>query len=132
MSKFALLICVDDPSIDGGGSSYADALAFSRALKRYWSFNDSEIVVLSSRGRGELYATRANVEKQFETARGVEKRAGDPALYRFPDGRIWRFRTVALDDPAQIGDWGQKTVNRIDVTAGSGSKGECSMIFVLK
>ncbi len=73
MSKFALLICVDDPSIDGGGSSYADALAFSRALKRYWSFNDSEIVVLSSRGRGELYATRANVEKQFETARGVEK-----------------------------------------------------------
>ncbi|MBP5622932.1 MAG: hypothetical protein J6X44_13065 [Thermoguttaceae bacterium] len=73
MSKFALLICVDDPSIDGGGSSYADALAFSRALKRFWSFNDSEIVVLSSRGRGELYATRSNVEKQFEAARGVEK-----------------------------------------------------------
>ena len=38
-----------------------------------------------------------------DPARGVEKRAGEPALYRFPDGRIWRFRSVALDDPALEG-----------------------------
>ncbi len=70
MSKFALLIGVDDP-IYGGGSSYADAMAFSRALKKYWGFDDSGIVILSSRGKGELYATRANVERQFEHARAI-------------------------------------------------------------
>ena len=36
---------------------------------------------------------------------------------------------IALDDPAQIDSWGMKTVSRIDVMAGSGSGGECSIIF---
>ena len=51
--------------------------------------------------------------------------------FRLENGSAFVER-VALDDPAQIGDWGQKTVNRIDVTARSGPKGECSVIFILK
>ena len=38
---------------------------------------------------------------------------------------------VPLEDTVQIANWG-KTVNRIDVTAKSGSRGECSIIFTLK
>ncbi len=37
-----------------------------------------------------------------DAARGIGKH-GDPALYRFPDGRVWRFRTVPLEDPALEG-----------------------------
>ncbi|MBR1659168.1 MAG: hypothetical protein IJ705_02465 [Oscillospiraceae bacterium] len=44
---------------------------------------------------GALEASRAG--------RGVEKLSGVPALYRFPDGRIWRFRTVALTDASLPG-----------------------------
>lgn len=72
MSKFALLISADDPFIEGGGSAYPDAMAFSRALKKFWSFDDSEIVVLSSRGRGDRLATRPNVETHFEAVRSLE------------------------------------------------------------
>ena len=38
---------------------------------------------------------------------------------------------VPLEDTVQVVNWG-KTVNRIDVTAESGSRGECSIIFTLK
>ncbi len=34
---------------------------------------------------------------------GVERLSGSPALYRFPDGRVWRFRTVPLTDAAMAG-----------------------------
>ena len=34
-----------------------------------------------------------------EPGRGVEKIEGVPLLYRFPEGHIWRFRTVPLTDP---------------------------------
>lgn len=34
---------------------------------------------------------------------GVERISDNPALYRFPDGRIWRFRTVPLEEPALAG-----------------------------
>ena len=38
-----------------------------------------------------------------EPGGGVEKISGVPALYRFPDGRIWRFQTVPLTDGALPG-----------------------------
>lgn len=34
---------------------------------------------------------------------GVERLEGEPALYRFPDGRVWRFRTMPLTDPLLAG-----------------------------
>lgn len=72
MSKLALLICADNPADPNGTSSEADAAAFGRALRRYWSFDESEIVFLSSnRNKGEI-ATRADVERQFEKALKIE------------------------------------------------------------
>ena len=37
--------------------------------------------------------------------------------------------TSCMSQMKQIGGWGMNTVNRIDVTARSGSGGECSIIF---
>ena len=34
---------------------------------------------------------------------GVEKLSDAPTLCRFPDGRVWRFQTVPLSDPALAG-----------------------------
>lgn len=35
--------------------------------------------------------------------RGVTVMEGDPLLYRFPDDRVWQFRTAGLTDPALSG-----------------------------
>ena len=45
---------------------------------------------------------------------GVERLGGTSALYRFPDGRVWRFQTVPLTDAALTG-YTQTTAQ--DVTA---------------
>lgn len=34
---------------------------------------------------------------------GVERLSGEPALYRFPDGRVWRFQTIPLAEPSLAG-----------------------------
>ena len=39
-------------------------------------------------------------------------------------------KKVPLEDIAQIANWG-KTINRLDVTAESGSAGECRIVFQL-
>ncbi len=71
MSKLALLICADDPTKPS--SSSADAAAFKRAICKFWGFNDSEIVFLSSDGTGNAPATRAEVENQFVKALQIEE-----------------------------------------------------------
>lgn len=68
MSKYALFICVGNPTDPNGSVPMADARAFARAIKRYWGFDDSEIVMLSSDGKGGLPATRAEVGEQFANA----------------------------------------------------------------
>ena len=68
MSKLALLIAVDNPSSSEGSTSELDARDFGKALQRFWSFEESEIVYLTSSGSGDSYATRQQVEKHFEQA----------------------------------------------------------------
>ncbi|MBO4646860.1 MAG: heparinase II/III family protein [Lentisphaeria bacterium] len=70
----------------------------------------------------------------FYASLPVSCRAGEGKIGAVPfrlENASGSVEHVALDDSAEINDWGMKTVDRLDVTARSGPKGECRMIFVL-
>lgn len=53
---------------------------------------------------GSYPQTLGNLEEALAAPpEGVEPMAGTPGLYRFSDGRVWRFQTVPLTDPALAG-----------------------------
>ena len=59
---------------------------------------------------GMLTGSYPQMSSELESAlqapdrnRGVEKISDSPALFRFPDGRIWRFQTMPLDEPELAG-----------------------------
>lgn len=52
---------------------------------------------------GSYPQTLRDLDDALRAPDGAERLGDSPALYRFPDGRVWRFETATLDDPALPG-----------------------------
>ena len=100
----------------------------------------------------EVVWNRKNVTLEIRDSWELKKRSGNtvripyytcsPVTFRGGNGKIGKvpflvkdasaaLSKVPLEDTVQVVNWG-KTINRIEVTAKSGAKGECSIIFNLK
>lgn len=55
----------------------------------------SELAIVLT-GRHPQVARELEAALEHPAVAGVLPLQGDPVLYRFPDGRVWRFRTVSL------------------------------------